>query len=55
MKIYTGGGDKGKTSLFSGERVPKHHLRIEAYSDSKFAGDKEDRKSDGGFATYVGG
>ena len=33
MKIYTGGGDKGKTSLFSGERVPKHHLRIEAYGD----------------------
>lgn len=33
MKIYTGGGDKGKTSLFSGERVPKHHLRIETYGD----------------------
>ena len=33
MKIYTGGGDKGKTRLFSGERVPKHHLRIEAYGD----------------------
>lgn len=33
MKIYTGGGDKGKTSLFSGERVAKHHQRIEAYGD----------------------
>lgn len=33
MKIYTGGGDKGKTSLFSGERVGKHHPRIEAYGD----------------------
>ena len=33
MKIYTGGGDKGKTSLFSGERVPQHHVRIEAYGD----------------------
>jgi len=33
MKVYTGGGDKGKTSLFSGERVPKHHIRIEAYGD----------------------
>ena len=33
MKIYTGGGDKGKTSLFSGERVMKHHIRIEAYGD----------------------
>ncbi len=33
MKVYTGGGDKGKTSLFSGERVAKHSLRIDAYGD----------------------
>lgn len=33
MKIYTGGGDKGTTSLFSGERVAKHHIRIETYGD----------------------
>jgi cob(I)alamin adenosyltransferase len=33
MKIYTGGGDRGKTSLFSGERVPKDDARIEAYGD----------------------
>jgi cob(I)alamin adenosyltransferase len=33
MKIYTGTGDRGKTSLFSGERVPKDHRRIEAYGD----------------------
>ena len=33
MKIYTGGGDQGKTSLFSGERVAKSHERIEAYGD----------------------
>ncbi len=31
MKVYTKTGDKGKTSLLSGERVPKHHMRIEAY------------------------
>jgi cob(I)alamin adenosyltransferase len=31
MKIYTKSGDKGKTSLFGGTRVPKYHLRIEAY------------------------
>ncbi|MFB6258532.1 MAG: cob(I)yrinic acid a,c-diamide adenosyltransferase [Flavobacteriales bacterium] len=31
MKIYTRKGDEGKTSLLSGSRVPKHHLRIEAY------------------------
>ena len=31
MKIYTKTGDKGKTSLIGGTRVPKSHLRIEAY------------------------
>ena len=31
------------------------HLHIEAYSDSGFAGDKEDRKSHGGYVTYVCG
>ncbi|MCF6347876.1 MAG: cob(I)yrinic acid a,c-diamide adenosyltransferase [Flavobacteriaceae bacterium] len=31
MKIYTKTGDTGKTSLFGGTRVPKYHLRIEAY------------------------
>lgn len=33
MKVHTGGGDHGKTSLFSGERVTKYHLRVEAYGD----------------------
>ncbi len=33
MKVYTGGGDRGKTSLFSGERVGKEDLRIESYGD----------------------
>ncbi len=31
MKIYTRKGDQGETSLIGGTRVPKHHLRIEAY------------------------
>jgi cob(I)alamin adenosyltransferase len=30
-KIYTGGGDKGKTSLVGGFRVLKTHPRLEAY------------------------
>ena len=33
MKIYTGGGDRGKTSLFSGERVIKSNDCIEAIGD----------------------
>ncbi len=30
-KIYTRGGDGGETSLGSGQRVPKHDLRVAAY------------------------
>lgn len=30
-KIYTGGGDKGHTSLVGGKRVSKTDLRVEAY------------------------
>ena len=31
QKIYTKTGDKGATSLIGGTKVPKSHLRIEAY------------------------
>jgi cob(I)alamin adenosyltransferase len=33
VKAYTGGGDRGRTSLLSGERVAKSHVRIEACGD----------------------
>lgn len=33
MKIYTGTGDYGQTSLFSGERVAKAEFRLETYGD----------------------
>lgn len=31
MKVYTKTGDKGTTSLVGGTRVPKTHIRLEAY------------------------
>jgi cob(I)alamin adenosyltransferase len=31
MKIYTKTGDSGTTMLIGGTRVPKHHIKIEAY------------------------
>lgn len=30
-KIYTRTGDQGKTGLIGGSRVPKNHVRVEAY------------------------
>lgn len=33
MKVYTQTGDRGKTSLLSGERVAKSHVRVETYGD----------------------
>lgn len=31
MRIYTRSGDHGTTSLVYGKRIPKNHLRVEAY------------------------
>lgn len=31
MKIYTKKGDAGQTGIIGGTRLPKHHIRIEAY------------------------
>lgn len=33
MRIYTRTGDKGKSSLFDGDRVPKYDLRLMAYGE----------------------
>lgn len=33
MKIYTGKGDRGSTSLFSGERVGKDHPWVDTYGE----------------------
>src|SRR4051812_1183555 len=33
IRIYTKTGDKGQTSLIGGTRLPKHHIRIEAYGN----------------------
>ena len=33
MRIYTKTGDAGETALFGGQRVGKHHVRVEAYGD----------------------
>lgn len=31
FRIYTKTGDRGQTALFGGRRVPKSHLRVDAY------------------------
>jgi len=31
MKVYTGKGDKGQTSLYGGEKVSKDNLRVQVY------------------------
>jgi cob(I)alamin adenosyltransferase len=49
-KIYTKTGDKGKTSLIGGTRVPKSHIRINAYGTvdelNAFIGLLKDQLSD---------
>jgi len=33
VKVYTRRGDRGETDLFGGQRVGKHHPRVEAYGE----------------------
>ena len=45
-----------KRALRKGLLYRRHgHLNIKAYSNARYLGDKADRKSHGGYATYVGG
>jgi len=50
LKIYTKTGDKGTTSLIGGTKVPKSHLRIEAYGTvdelNSFIGLVSDQQTD---------
>jgi cob(I)alamin adenosyltransferase len=49
-KIYTKTGDKGKTSLIGGTKVPKSHIRIESYGTvdelNSFIGSVSDQITD---------
>jgi cob(I)alamin adenosyltransferase len=57
MKIYTKGGDLGKTSLIGGTRVPKSHIRIESYGTvdelNSFIGLLSDLETDEGVKTVL--
>lgn len=58
MKIYTKKGDQGQTSLLGGARVPKHHLRIEAYGtvdelNSYLGVLKDQAPVDAGYADFL--
>lgn len=57
MKIYTKTGDQGKTSLFGGTRVPKHHIRIESYGTvdelNSYLGLIRDQQLDQNYKTFL--
>ena len=57
MKIYTKTGDKATTSLFTGKRVPKHHIRIESYGTvdelNSFLGMVRDQNINGSYKTLL--
>jgi cob(I)alamin adenosyltransferase len=57
MKIYTKKGDTGTTQLIGGTRVPKHHLRIEAYGTvdelNSFIGLIRDQEINAHYKTFL--
>jgi len=57
MKIYTKTGDKGQTGLYSGKRLSKAHIRVEAYGTvdelNSFVGLLRDHVSDESIRTKL--
>lgn len=58
FRIYTKTGDTGETALFGGRRVPKSHLRVEAYGTvdelNSFIGLLRDSTEDQVITGYLG-
>jgi cob(I)alamin adenosyltransferase len=56
-KIYTKTGDQGKTSLIGGTKVPKSHIRIEAYGTvdelNSYIGLVSDHLTDANYKTIL--
>jgi len=56
-KVYTKTGDKGTTALIGGKRVPKDHIRIEAYGTvdelNSFLGLLNDQLSDETISAWI--
>jgi cob(I)alamin adenosyltransferase len=57
MKVYTKNGDDGTTGLLGGTRVPKHHLRIEAYGTvdelNSWMGMLKDQQAAANFGDFI--
>ncbi|MFM2375147.1 MAG: hypothetical protein RLZZ165_244 [Bacteroidota bacterium] len=57
MKVYTKHGDDGTTGLLGGTRVPKHHIRIEAYGSidelNSWMGHLKDQSGAQGYAEFI--
>jgi cob(I)alamin adenosyltransferase len=57
MRIYTRTGDDGTTSLSGGKRVPKYHVRVEAYGSVdeliSWIGLLRDQKENAGRKTFL--
>lgn len=57
MKVYTKKGDDGTTGLLGGTRVPKHHLRIDAYGTvdelNSWLGMLKDHEASGPSAAFL--